>query len=82
MAELPHNGLLPFVQTCPHHLDSFNKRKGEIKMQDFINCYVDCDMPYEDALELAKQRDEEAALNFLLSLEIGAAIQARLEKNG
>ena len=50
-------------------------------MQDYISCYVDVNMPYEDALELAIKRDEEAALNFLMSLEIGAAIQTRLEKN-
>ncbi len=50
-------------------------------MQDFINCYVDFEMPYDDALELAKKRDKNAALNFLTSLEVGAAVQARLEKN-
>jgi len=51
--------------------------------QEFVNCYVDDEnLSYADALELAKHRDEEEALNFLLSLEIGAAVQARLEKNG
>ena len=51
-------------------------------MEEYILAYVDAeDLPYEDAFELATKRDEEAALNFLMSLEIGAAIQARLEKN-
>jgi len=50
-------------------------------MTEFVLAYVDdAGLGYEDALELAEQRDEEAALNFLMSLEIGAAIQARLEK--
>ena len=50
-------------------------------MEEYILAYVDDEhLSYEDALELAKQRDEEAALNFLLSLGFGAAIQARLEK--
>ena len=51
-------------------------------MTEFVLAYVDdVNLSYEDALELAKQRDKEAALNFLMSLEIGAAIQARLERN-
>lgn len=51
-------------------------------MQEFINVYVDDErLSYEDALKLASQRDGEAALNFLLSLEIGAAIESRLERN-
>ncbi len=63
-----------------------NERPGEgwggITMQKFISAYVDDKyLDYNDALELAEQRDKEAALNFLLNLEIGAAIQARLEKN-
>ena len=51
-------------------------------MTEFVLAYVDAKgLSYEDAFELATERDEEAALNFLLSLEIGAAVQARLEKN-
>ena len=51
-------------------------------MTEFVLAYVDDDrLGYKEALELATERDEEAALNFLMSLEIGAAIQARLEKN-
>ena len=50
-------------------------------MQDFINCYVDSEMSYNDALELAEKRDKNAALNLLMSLEVGAVVRARLEKN-
>ncbi len=51
-------------------------------MTEFVLAYVDDEfLDYEDAFELATERDEEATLNFLLSLEIGAAVQARLEKN-
>ena len=50
-------------------------------MEEFILAYVDDEhLGYNDALELANERDKEASLNFLLSLEIGAAVQARLEK--
>ena len=46
--------------------------------QEFVNCYVDDEnLSYADALKLAKHRDEEEAMNFLLSLEIGAAIQVK-----
>ena len=51
-------------------------------MMEFVLAYVDdASLSYKDALELAERRDKEASLNFLMSLEIGAAIQARLEKN-
>ena len=49
-------------------------------MQEFISVYVDFNMPYEDALKLAERRDKDAALNIQMSLELGAAVQARLEK--
>ena len=52
-------------------------------MEEFISAYVyDTDyLGYDDALALAIERDNEATLNFLLSLEIGAAVQARLERD-
>ena len=51
-------------------------------MTEFVLAYVDAEgLSYEDAFELATERDKEASLNFLMSLEIRAAIQARLEKN-
>lgn len=31
-------------------------------MQEFVNAYVDCDVPYEDALSLAIERDEETTI--------------------
>ena len=50
-------------------------------MEEYVLAYVDDEhLSYESALELAERRDEEATLNFLLSLEIGATVQARLEK--
>ena len=51
-------------------------------MKEYILAYVNDEyLSYKDSLELAERRDKEATLNFLLSLEIGAAVQSRMEKN-